>query len=1014
MKSAHRFSVGAAAVALLGIITASSAGPQPGLRSQPARVPSGTVRLMAFGGRSSTQLHGPEARLDAALADLVRHTYLARSGHVLADLHAMSPAARFTRSGTTPMVAVDATARGDPQKLRAALVALGLQHPAVYKNDVGGWLPVTAIAAAAARAEVISLRAAMPHTRGTVATQGDFAIGTAALRTTYPTLTGAGVTVGVLSDSFDCYLIYASSGVPASVYASNGFTATAIDDEGDGALPPNVNILEEAGGTAGVPGSQDCLSYGAPLELPFTDEGRAILQVVHAVAPQASLAFYTADNSEADFASGIEALASAGAMVEADDVGYFDEPFFQDGLVAQAVDTVEAQGVAYFSAAGNNSDLAYDNNSARFTTTTMQVADGNLENLLIFGTSGGSNVTSLPVEIPAMVPGEFIGIVLEWNQPYVTGAPGSPGASGELDLCVTGASAGTTVVNLDGNSQTCTGPNQTGTDPVQILIVGNSAASGGNTAQQTINLIVGLAGGTAPGMIKLVVEDDGAGSVIDPTYATNSATLQGHPSATGAAAVGAAAFYSTPKCGTSPAQLEYFSSLGGAPILFNTGGQAITAEIRQKPDFVGPDGINNTFLGFTLASAGITDPSTVAQCANNASYPNFYGTSAATPHAAGAAALMLQANPSVTPAEIYANLRSSASAMGTVPNPGGGTYNFADGYGFIQGDAAMGLLPAGPPVVSVVPSTVAVGSSSTLTWLAVNATACTASGSWNGAQAVSGTQTVTPGATGTSTYTLTCGAQSASATLTAVTALAALGITTTELSSGRVGSAYSATLAATGGAPPYTWSFLNGTLAPGLELNPSTGVISGTPTGAVSANPLVFAVTDSETPAKTQTTTLALTVVAELVISTTSLADGQVGMAYSETLTATGGTAPYIWSVSSGSLPAGLTLASNGTISGTPTAAVSASTVTFQVSDSENPAQVKTATFSMTISAAASSGSGHGGGGAVGAATLLALAGFVLARLLGAAPAPAPRRVRSRDRGRAAGTAAPGGLRFSS
>jgi hypothetical protein len=957
---------------------------------------------MVFGGRSFAQLHSTEAKLDAALADLVRHAYLARPGHVLTDLHAMSPAARFVQRRGNALVAVDAVARGDPQALRAALAAVGLQNPAVYKNDVGGWLPVSAISAATARVEVLSLRAAMPHTRGAVATQGDFAIGTAALRTTYPALSGAGVTVGVLSDSFNCYYFYAQpgSGVPASGadgYASNGFTADAQEDEASGALPPgaDINVLEEAGGTAGVIASQDCVSYGQPIQLPFTDEGRAIMQIVHAVAPSANLAFYTADNSEADFAAGIEALANAGAQVEADDVGYYDEPFFQDGLVAQAINSVEAKGVAYFSAAGNDSDLAYDNNSPSFASTKTTLADGNQANLLSFVPNDAS-ATTLGVNLPELVPGEFVAIVLEWNQPYVTGAPGSPGASSELDLCVQ-TPPGTTVLNLDGEGVSCTAPNQTGTDPVQILIVGNPANATSNTGPQEIQLTVGLHGGTAPTMIKLAVEDGGAGSTIDSSYGTGGATLQGHPSAVGAAAVGAAAFYSTPGCGTSPAQLEDFSSLGGAPILFNESGQAITAETRQKPDFVGPDGVNNTFLGFTLAGSGFTDTSAVPECANNASYPNFFGTSAATPHAAGAAALMLQANPAVTPAQIYANLRSSASAMGTVPDPGSGVYNFSDGYGFIQAQAAMSLLPAGPPVVKVVPTTIALGNSSTLSWLAVNSSACTGSGSWSGAQTASGSQVETPVATGTTTYTLTCGTQSASATLNVVSALSAIIITTTSLPGGRVGTAYSTTLTATGGSPPYTWLFASGTLPPGLELNPSTGALSGTPTAGASATPLTFQVTDSETPPKGQAATLALTVIAPLVISTTSLPSGQVGAAYSATLTATGGTSPYVWSITSGTLPAGLSLSSSGAISGTPTAAVSASPTTFEVSDSENPAQTKTASLSVTISAAPSSGGG-GGGGALGGSMLVALAGFVLARLLRLMPALAPRRMRSRER----------------
>ena len=115
------------------------------------------------------------------------------------------------------------------------------------------------------------------------------------------------------------------------------------------------------------------MNYGAPTQLPFSDEGRAMLQIVHDVAPGAGLAFYTADNSEADFANGIGKLAAsvasggAGAKVIADDVGYFDEPFFQDGIVAQAIDAVEAQGVAYFSAAGNDGTLAYDNRHAQLS-----------------------------------------------------------------------------------------------------------------------------------------------------------------------------------------------------------------------------------------------------------------------------------------------------------------------------------------------------------------------------------------------------------------------------------------------------------------------------------------------------------------------------------------------------------------------------------------------------------------------------------------------------------------------
>ena len=165
--------------------------------------------------------------------------------------------------------------------------------------------------------------------------QGDFVQGSAAARAAL-SIDGTGVTVGILSDSYDCYKLYAEagSGVPATGnmgYAANGFNTTAEGDIGTGDLPAatSINILQEGG--AGPAGQGTC-AFDAQYFLPDSDEGRAMMQVVHDVAPGAKLAFYTAANTEADFATGIQALATAGAQVIADDVSYFDEPFSQDGL----------------------------------------------------------------------------------------------------------------------------------------------------------------------------------------------------------------------------------------------------------------------------------------------------------------------------------------------------------------------------------------------------------------------------------------------------------------------------------------------------------------------------------------------------------------------------------------------------------------------------------------------------------------------------------------------------------
>ena len=162
--------------------------------------------------------------------------------------------------------------------------------------------------------------------------------------------------------------------------------------------------------------------------------------------------------------------------------------------------------------------------------------------------------------------------------------------------------------------------------------------------------------------------------------------------------------------------------------------------VRQKPDFVAPDGVNDTFLGFTLASDSPPYPSTgllsttITECQNKPSYPNFFGTSAATPHAAAVAALLLQANPAATPTQIYSALQKSALAMGS-PIP-----NLNSGYGFIQADAALALISTGSgapaaPTLTLAPTSIALGASTTITWSSSNATSCTASESSSSAGA---------------------------------------------------------------------------------------------------------------------------------------------------------------------------------------------------------------------------------------------------------------------------------------
>ena len=158
---------------------------------------------------------------------------------------------------------------------------------------------------------------------------------------------------------------------------------------------------------------------------------------------------------------------------------------------------------------------------------------------------------------------------------------------------------------------------------------------------------------------------------------------------------------------------------------------------------------------------------------------------------------------------------------------------------------------------------------------------------------------------------------------------------------------YSVTLRAAGGTPPYTWGMASGTLPPGLSIS-SGGVISGTPT-TLGSTIFKIQVTDVQTPIQAvDTATKTITVNQPLSITTTSLTNGTVGVPYSGSLAASGGVPPYTWSITSGTLPAGLTLAGNGFVTGTPTTQET-QTFTVQASDSQSPASTASTSLTLTI-----------------------------------------------------------------
>ena len=142
--------------------------------------------------------------------------------------------------------------------------------------------------------------------------------------------------------------------------------------------------------------------------------------------------------------------------------------------------------------------------------------------------------------------------------------------------------------------------------------------------------------------------------------------------------------------------------------------------------------------------------------------------------------------------------------------------------------------------------------------------------------------------------------------------------TTSPLPAGQVNVTYSQSLGAAGGVPPYgNWTTNNAALPPGLTLG-VTGLLKGTPTAAGTYG-FIVQVTDSAGGTASTTFQLVINPAVLAVATTSPLPAGQANIS-SQTLAATGGVPPYAWTIGNGTLPAGLTLAPAGILSGTPTA----------------------------------------------------------------------------------------------
>jgi subtilisin family serine protease len=562
-------------------------------------------------------LHSP---LPAHFPKLITSITTDAAGRVVVDVHGASvPRLLFDIAAVNGQVMFSQSS-GDVLRTRVALTAL---ETLAASDDVQF----------IARPDEAQLAV------GAATSEGDVTHRAGTARSTFG-VDGTGVQIGVLSD---------------------GVTSLAAS-QASGDLGP-VTVLAGQAGPAGA------------------DEGTAMLEIVHDVAPGAQLYFATAMTSDASFAGNIRALRAAGCDVIVDDVFYYAEPVFEDGPIAQAVNDVTADGALYFSSAGNSGNL---------TDATSGVWEGDASSR-VSGTVGSTPygfvdvnpAAGVQIENPlAANPTERIA-VLQWADRF--GA-----AVNDYDLFLISADGQSVVgASVDWQNQTH--------QPIEGFAIAPGPAGR--------RIVIGLFSGVSRFMHLSLNGGRFAAYGSLAAFATAGQT-SGHSAAVNAFSVAAtpahAAFGSGQPTGPYPnpfngANLsETFSSDGPRRMFYAPDGSPYTpgnltstgGVVRQKPEITAADGVATSVPDFQP----------------------FYGTSAAAPHAAAIAALLLDAVPGLTRAQVRDALVATAIDIET---PG---VDRTTGAGIVDAYAALQWLFATAPGAPTEVHASAGAASATVSW----------------------------------------------------------------------------------------------------------------------------------------------------------------------------------------------------------------------------------------------------------------------------------------------------------
>jgi len=508
-----------------------------------------------------------------------------------------------------------------------ALDAIASDPSVQYVMEV--WAPhIGKVSAAQARAVA---HAVTPQACAPTVSEGDSLMNVASARSTNH-VNGSGETVGILSDSFN----HAAS--PAT---------TAAQDVAHGALPG-------PGNPCGHPDPVNVMLDGSGADQ--TDEGRAMAQLVHDLAPGADLAFSTVGSSETEFAGHINTLrAQAHPSVLVDDVFFPNEPFFQDGPVATSARNAVAAGVPYFTAAGNANVVVGGQDVASYEAPTYR--GGACPTFTNLGYSvldchdfdpgaGVSTGDAITVQ-----PNGGFDLDLQWAQPRGL-------VASDYDLFVVNGSG--TIVAGSAIDNGAAG------QPVEFLSWGNSS----NTPQ-TVRIVIARFSGAPTAHMKFVFLDSGGitsaqwnGSNSTDTFGPG---IVGHAGTSGVGTVGAIPYDDS----TTP---EDYSSHGPVTHYFQPVPSTTalgSPDVIAKPDFVATDGVRTSFFADQIAGVW-----------------RFYGTSAAAPQAAAIAADLRSKNPLLTPAQVVTAMHDNAR-----PVTNNGTSDVVGG-GYVDANAALGTVTA--------------------------------------------------------------------------------------------------------------------------------------------------------------------------------------------------------------------------------------------------------------------------------------------------------------------------------